>query len=178
MDLKQAATDGSWNSSNYWGEQSAWMKEYDTAYVTRILANDLTHRPADAKDFAVERAAVEKAIAFLQATPAMNGDPYRAAMLALAKLSLKQDAGVEIRRCWLRRIRRGSNCTGQRNTHGLLRMGNAGRVETTALALDVLGSAKLAGNTSAELESALSRGTLFLCCARTVTACGIPRRQR
>ncbi len=89
--------------------------------------------------------------------------PYRAAMLALAKLSLKQDAGVEIQALLAEAHPQGEQLywAAEHNTvfYG---WGNAGRVETTALALDVLGSAKLAGNTSAELESALSRGTLFL----------------
>jgi len=53
---------------------------------------------SDDKDMTAEREAVRKAVEYLPKTSHTNSDPYDIALIALAKLTAKEDASWEIER--------------------------------------------------------------------------------
>lgn len=161
--LKQVTPQGTWLGTDYFGSSTEWLTAYYTAYVTRILTQDLQQRPADAKDLEAERAVVRKSLEFLSFSSDLQVEPYCVALFALAKLSLHEDASKQISVLLASTHPQGDATywAAEYNTvfYG---WGNAGRIESTASVLDALASAKKQGFTSPELEDALSRGTLFL----------------
>jgi len=160
--LQQATPQDTWMERGSDGKLLEAYALHDTAYVVEVLSRDMQHRNSDDKDIAAEREAVRKAIEYLTKTPLANSDPYDTALIALAKLAAKEDASREITALLSLEHPEGeaSYWDLQHNTifHG---WGYTGRIETTALVLDVLAIAESQAH-SAELQRALDRGTLFL----------------
>ena len=124
-----------------------------------VLARDLQHRNPKDKDIDVERQAIHKAIEYFAKSSHANSDPYDIALIALAKLAATEDASQEIATLFSLEHSEGeaSYWDLQRNTifHG---WGYTGRIETTALVLDVLAIAKQQSHSSTELDRSLNRG--------------------
>jgi uncharacterized protein YfaS (alpha-2-macroglobulin family) len=161
--LQQATPEGAWMEKDSKGKILEISALYDTAYVVEVLARDLQHRNPNDKDIAVEREAVRKAIEYFAKSSHADSDPYAIALIALAKLAAAADASKEITTLLSLEHSEGeaSYWDLQRNTifYG---WGTTGRIETTALVLDALTTAKQSGNYQAELDQALNRGTRFL----------------
>jgi hypothetical protein len=161
--LQQATPQGAWMEKDSKGKFLEISALYETAYVVEVLARDLQHRNPKDKDIEVERQAIHKAIEYFAKSSHANSDPYDIALIALAKLAATGDASQEIATLFSLEHSEGkaSYWDLQRNTifHG---WGYTGRIETTALALDVLAIAKRQSHSSTELDRSLNRGTLFL----------------
>ena len=162
--LRQALPNGIWARRSSDGKISDGEANYYTAYVVQILARDLLHPDSiDKKDLEDEHRLVTAGIAYLSKSTEAISDPYHVALLALAKLSVKQDASSEI--AWLLANKHSESefvyWNPEWNTlfYG---WGLAGQLETTALVLDALATAKQQGNADPSLESALNLGTYFL----------------
>jgi len=162
--LLQASSNGTWSHKDSAGQPAAWATNYYTTYLVQILSRDLL-RPdhADKKEIETERDLVAKGIEYLSKSVATDIDPYRISLLALAKLSIKQDASLEI----------GGLLASQHTEDGAVfwnlqqntlfyGWGLAGRIETTALVLEVFATAKQQGSTAPALDRALNLGTHFL----------------
>src|SRR5260370_628647 len=161
--LQKATPQGAWMEKDSSGKFIEADALSDTAYVVEALARDLQHRNPNDKDIELERQAVRKAIDFFAKNRHGNSDPYVIALIARAKLAARDDASEEIAALLLSEHSEGegSYWDVQHNTifYG---WGYTGRIETTALVLDVLATAKQQGHSSPKLERALNRGTLFL----------------
>jgi hypothetical protein len=161
--LTQLSPQGLWQGSDYQGKFSDWLTSYYTSYVTRVLAQDLQHPTTDQKTLEAERNAVRRALEYLSTHSINENDPYRFALIVQAKLANHEDPTKELDALLSSVHPEGeqSYWAAEHNTvfYG---WGYAGRIETTALALDALASAKQQGHTTPALEAALSKGTLFL----------------
>jgi hypothetical protein len=161
--LQQVSPQGAWMGKYATGTQmDQWIARYYTSYIVQVLARDLQHRDPKATDIEAERQAIHKGLDYLS-TSSFDSDPYSYALFALAKLAMKDDASPEIAK--LLELQHAEDNTvywdAQHNTlfYG---WGHAGRLETTALVLNVLGTAEQQGNYSPEIQNALKSGTLFL----------------
>ncbi len=161
--LSKLSPEGVWQGTDYQGKVSDWLTGYYTSYVTRALAQDLQHPTTDQKVLDSERNAVRRALEFLSSHSINDDDPYRFALIVQAKLAIHEDPSRELDALLASTHPEGDHSywAAEHNTvfYG---WGYAGRIETTALVLDALSSAKQQGRTSPALESALSKGTLFL----------------
>lgn len=162
--IQQASPTGVWTRKDSAGQAQEWATDYYTTYVVQILARDLLRADrSDKKEIENERDLVSRGITLLSKSIASESDPYRIALLALAKLSIKQDASGEI--AYLLAKQHGENETVywdlQKNTlfYG---WGLSGRIEATALVLEALATAKQEGNNDPALDRALNLGTHFL----------------
>jgi hypothetical protein len=161
--LSKVSPEGVWQGTDYQGKVSEWITTYYTSYVTRVLAQDLQRPSNDQKVLDAERAAVRRALEYLSTHSINDNDPYRFALILQAKLAIHEDPAKELDALLASAHPEGDHSywAAEHNTvfYG---WGYAGRIETTALVLDALASAKQQGRTSPALESALSKGTLFL----------------
>jgi len=161
--LQQAAPQGAWMEKDSNGKLFESSALYYTAFVVEVLARDLQHRNPGDKEIEAERQAVRTAIDYLTRTTRANPDPYDITLIALAKLAAKEDASKEITTLLSLQHPEGeaSYWDLYHNTifYG---WGHTGRLETTALVLDALATAKQQGRSTPELDRALNRGTLFL----------------
>ena len=162
--LQQASPSGTWALKNSAADPSDWATNYYTSYVVQVLSRDLLHADSiEKKDAEAERKLVALGIEFLSKAQLAGSDPYRVALLALAKLSVKQDAAAEI--SWLLENKHSEDQVVywdlQRNTlfYG---WGLTGRIETTALVLDAFATAQRQGNLDPAIEPVLNLGTQFL----------------
>ena len=161
--LQQAAPQGGWMEKDSNGKYLEGSGLYFTAYVVEALTRDLQHRTPDDKDIEAERQVVRNGIAFFSKNARATSDPYDTALIALAKLTARDDASQEIRTLLSQEHTEGETSYWDlyHNTiyYG---WGYTGRIETTALVLDALAISKRQGHSSQELDGALNRGTLFL----------------
>jgi hypothetical protein len=161
--LHQLTPQGVWEGKDYQGKPYDWLTNYYTSYITRVLAQDLQHPTTDQKVLEAERDAVRRALEYLSTQDINESDPYRFALIVQAKLAIHEDASKEIGILLSSVHPEGeqSYWAAEHNTvfYG---WGYAGRIETTALVLDALASAKQQGITSPALDAALDKGTLFL----------------
>ncbi len=161
--LSKLSAQGVWQATDHQGKVYEWTTAYYTSYVTRVLAQDLQHPSTDQKILDAERNAVRRALDYLSAHTINDHDPYRFALILQAKLAIHDDPSRELDVLLSSVHPEGdqSYWVAEHNTvfYG---WGYAGRIETTALVLDALASAKLQGHTSPALEAALDKGTLFL----------------
>ncbi|MBA0085686.1 MAG: hypothetical protein HRJ53_11880, partial [Acidobacteria bacterium Pan2503] len=161
--LQQAALPGGWMEKDSNGKYLESSSSYLTAYLVEALARDLQHRAPREKDIEVERQAVRNGIAYFSKNVWDRSDPYDIALVALAKLSARDDASQEISRLLSLGHREGETSYWDLYHNTIFYgWGYTGRLETTALVLDALAIAKQQGQSSAELDHALNRGTLFL----------------
>lgn len=162
--IQQASPNGTWTEKNSTGQPSDRSTNYYTTYVVQVLSRDLLRSGGtDKKEVETERNLVTNGIQYLSQSVASDLDPYRISLLALAKLSVKQDASSEIDSLLAKRHAEAGTVYWdlQQNTlfYG---WGLAGRIETTALVLDALATAKQQGKTDPTRDSALNLGTQFL----------------
>lgn len=161
--LQQASPQGGWMNRDWNGKYVEGSAPYLTAYLVEALARDLQHRSPKDKDIEVERQAVRNGIAYFSKNVWERSDPYDIALVALAKLSARDDASEEIRRLTSLEHSEGETSYWDLYHNTIFYgWGYAGRIETTALVLDALAIAKQQGQSSPELDRALNRGTLFL----------------
>src|SRR5438874_2111441 len=161
--LQQTAPQGGWMEKDSNGKYLEGSGLYLTAYVVEALARDLQRRKPDEKDIDAERQGVRNGIAYFSKHFRATSDPYDIALIALAKLAARDDASQEIRT--LLSLERTEGETSYWDLHHntiFYGWGYTGRIETTALVLDALAIARQQSPSSAELDRALSRGTLFL----------------
>jgi A-macroglobulin TED domain len=162
--LEQASPNGTWAQKDSKGQSTDWSLTYYTTYLVQILSRDLLRTDhADKKEIETQRALVAKGIEYLSKSIAADIDPYRIALLALAKLSIKQDVSLEIAALLANEHTEEETIFWnlQQNTlfYG---WGFAGRLETTALVLEALTIAKQQGSAGPSLDRAFSLGTHFL----------------
>ena len=162
--LQQASPNGTWASKKSNGQSTDRSRNYDTTYVVQVLSRDLLQPGrTDMKELEAEKSLVTNGIQYLSKSTASDLEPYRIALLALAKLSLKQEASSEIRSLLAKQHAEADTLYWdlQQNTPFYC-WGLAGRIETTALVLDALATAKQQGNMEQALDRALNLGTNFL----------------
>jgi uncharacterized protein YfaS (alpha-2-macroglobulin family) len=161
--LQQATPQGAWMERDSNGKYLEGSGLYLTAYVVEALARDLQHRNPDDKDIDAERQAMRSAIAYFSNNSRTDSDPYNIALIALAKLAAQENASKEITSLLsLEHSQRDASYWDLQHNTIFYGWGYTGRIETTALVLDALAIAKQQGNSSAELDRCLNRGTLFL----------------
>ncbi len=162
--LEQASPNGTWLQKDSKGQSAEWSLTYYTTYVVQILSRDLLRADrADKKEIESERALVAKGIEYLSKSITASSDPYRIALLALAKASLKQDVSLEIAALLANEhTEEGTIFWNLQQNTLFYGWGLAGRLETTALVLEALAIAKQQGNAEPSLDRALSLGTHFL----------------
>jgi len=161
--LQQTAPQGGWMEKDSNGKYLEGSGLYLTAYVVEALARDLQRRKPDEKDIDAERQGVRNGIAYFSKNLRATSDPYDIALIALAKLAARDDASQEIRTLLLLEHTEGETSYWDLHHNTIFYgWGHTGRIETTALVLDALASAKQQGQSSGGLDRAVNRGTLFL----------------
>ena len=161
--LQQTTPQGGFKEYDWYGKPSTEPPAYLTAYVLEVLARDLERRGSADRDIDVERQTVRKALDYLVGKMPVITDPYDVALLARARLALKQDASSQI--STLLAIQHTEGQTSywdlQHNTV-YAGWGFTGRIETTALVIDALAAAKRDAYPAGEIDSTLRRATLFI----------------
>jgi hypothetical protein len=126
----------------------------------------VVNQETEGKDESAECDAVEvfrSATAYFSNNSRTDSDPYNIALIALAKLAAQEDASKEITSLLsLEHSERDASYWDLQHNTIFYGWGYTGRIETTALVLDALAIARQQGNSSAELDRCLDRGTLFL----------------
>ncbi len=156
--LKQQKPDGSWQGHRWYGE-SAGRDAILTAYVLRMVALTKTAETKQ-KDGAAEQAAVGRALDFLSGAAKSSSDPYLWATYGLAAAATGQGSRVAEVLPQLRQhvlTERGAAYWDLQSNTAFYVWGHAGRVETTALAVELL---EMAGND--EDKHLADRGLEFL----------------
>jgi hypothetical protein len=161
--LQQVGPQGAWMERSRDGKFFEPSAPYITAYVLEVLSRDLQHRDSKDKEVDPERQAVHNAISYFSTRVPAASDPYDIALLALAKFSANEDASQEITALLAQEHPEGEASYWDlfHNTifYG---WGYTGRIETTAVVLDALATARRQGRGGPELDRALNRGTIFL----------------
>ncbi len=161
--LQQTARQGGWMEKDSNGKYLEGSGLYLTAYVVEALARDLQRRKPDDKDIDAERQGVRNGIAYFSKNLRATSEPYDIALIALAKLAARDDASQEIRTLLSLEHTEGETSYWDLHHNTIFYgWGHTGRIETTALVLDALASAKQQGQSSGGLDRAVNRGTLFL----------------
>jgi uncharacterized protein YfaS (alpha-2-macroglobulin family) len=96
--LQGATPEGAWMSKDDKGRLVESSGIYYTAYVLQALTRDLRFREEKEKEkeLEAERQAMSKALLYLEKDTEGHFDPYAVALLATAKLFMKEDASKEI----------------------------------------------------------------------------------
>jgi hypothetical protein len=161
--LKRQQPDGSWNAHQY-GNSSEQKRRSAmlTAYVTHVLAVNANRKPVD-KELA---GALVRAFDYLKGRAAEFDEPYLIASYALAELELKETATAKTLVEKLRSLVHSEGSAAywalETNTP-FYGWGLAGRVETTALAVQAL-TRYCASQSAAcdDEQKLLNRGLVFL----------------
>jgi A-macroglobulin complement component/alpha-2-macroglobulin family protein/MG2 domain-containing protein/carboxypeptidase family protein/A-macroglobulin receptor/macroglobulin-like protein len=148
--------DGRW-PSRYWGEKEDTKRTaLNTAFIARVLAMEKDKEVKADKDFA---AALNRALDYLAKQIEEIDEPYLIASYALAAFDSGQKSRAEKAVAKLRTLAReeaGTNYWSLESNTPFYGWGLAGRIETTALAVNAL---KRDGDKNIDL---MNRGLLFL----------------
>ncbi len=165
--LKQAQPDGRWMARNWNGDENPQRTAILTAYIAKIVSSvkltDVKSSPKRQLEVAASTA-VNRALDYLWPKTLEMDEPYLIASFALAIPIVEENSRFADSLTRLRKLehREGdaSYWTLEMNTP-FYGWGLAGRIETTALALQALKKGD-AGASGAEDRDMLSRGLLFL----------------
>jgi hypothetical protein len=172
--IKQQRADGSWAAYDYWDKsENKRRTALLTAYVARVLAMTAAEDKS-AKPGAQIAPELKRALDYLSARVQEIDEPYLLASYALARLEVKDVAGAEQSIAKLRALaheENGSSYWSLETNTPFYGWGLAGRIETTALAVQALARYEslaqpknTAGGTSAlpVKDELINRGLLFL----------------
>ncbi len=155
--LKQQRADGSWTTKYYYDTAENTQR---TKLITTYVARSIAMR----KD--TDKAASAKAFAYLKARNAEIDEPYAMALFGLALLDAGDSEGASqiAKRLETMAIAEGNAAFWKLETNTpFYGWGTAGRVETTALVLQLLiREAALRENKTAERDALIGKATLFL----------------
>ena len=162
--LNQAQPDGRWIARDWNGKEDSRRSAMLTAYIVRTLVtskltvNGSGGNPQTAKSASL---AVRHALAYLKPQVESLDEPYIISLYALAALGAGENAAFNSSVERLRKLEHregGSSYWSLEMNTPFYGWGLAGRVETTALVLQVLAK----GVNSDDSEALISRGLLFL----------------
>ncbi|HEV2666717.1 MAG TPA: hypothetical protein VG324_17495, partial [Blastocatellia bacterium] len=164
--LSRQQLDGRW-LPRYWSEQEDTKRTaLNTAFIARVLAMEKSKEAKADKDFA---AALGRALDYLAKRMEEIDEPYLIASYALAAMDAGEKKGAEKAVAKLRTLAREEAGTSYWNLESntpFYGWGLAGRIETTALAVNALkraGAAEIGKAVEREKgESLTHRGLLFL----------------
>ena len=154
--IRQQQSDGRWLAHS-WDKENARQTAINTAFIARVLAIDKKTISGDQ----VSGTAVRRALDYLGKQIEEIDEPYLIASYVLAARAVGEKAGAEKAAAKLRTLAREElgttywNLESNTPFHG---WGRAGRIETTALAVNALKKMGDRGHS----ESLVDRGLLFL----------------
>ncbi|MFL6276964.1 MAG: MG2 domain-containing protein [Blastocatellia bacterium] len=168
--IKQQRADGSWPAYDWRGKEDRARTALLTALVTRALAQTVARQAPQSSDrhqAASPDAALNRALDYLSSRAAEIDEPYMIASFALAAMEARQNeraAQAIARLTALARQEKDTTYWTLETNTPFYGWGLAGRVETTALAVQALAS-RGAANDEAQQRRAtelINRGLLFL----------------
>ncbi len=161
--IKQQQPDGSWTSS-YWPDYKPKPDATLTAYLARVLATTNVLVGPDGKK--ATNAAVEKALHFLEDRLDEWKESYLVANYALAAIATGRSDFQEKARQQLLSIAHDEGSATywnvELNTTPFYGWGRAGRLETTALAVEALSMLPASADVDGQTAKQAHRGLLFL----------------
>lgn len=169
--LSRQQFDGRWIARSWGGKEDAKRTALNTAFIARVLAAEKKAMVND-KIFA---AALSRALDYLAKRSEEIDEPYLIASYALAALDAGENARAGKAVATLRTLARedaGTSYWHLESNTPFYGWGLAGRIETTALAVNAL------KRDGAKNEELVNRGLLFCCATRIVTAYGFRLRRR
>jgi A-macroglobulin TED domain/Alpha-2-macroglobulin family/Carboxypeptidase regulatory-like domain/MG2 domain/A-macroglobulin receptor binding domain/Macroglobulin domain MG3 len=166
--VSQQTPSGAWTRYD-WSTKSQIDDPMKTAYVARALAT--SSKALDAKEQNTVDASVGKALSYLDDRISEWRDPYLVGNYAIAAIHVKRQEHIANAREWLGRLAHNEGSTTywnlEANTTPFYGWGTAGRLETTALAVEALAKLEEPGDHS-EL---VSRGLQYLLTHKDRYAC-------
>jgi CD109 antigen len=153
---------GAWTRYD-WSTKDQKDDPIETAYVARALAT--SSESLDAKERATVVASVGKALSYLDDRISEWGDPYLVGNYAIAAITSKRQEHIANARELLARLAHNEGSTTywnlEANTSPFYGWGTAGRLETTALAVEALAKLEALGHDSTLAEQ-INRGLQYL----------------
>ena len=156
--VAQQSQTGAWQRYDYWTKKQI-DDPMDTAYIARALAASETMPKGNAGD------SVKKALSYLDDRIGEWSSPYLIGNYAIAAASIKHETHIANAREMLARLAHQEGSTTywnlEVNTTPVYGWGYAGRLETTALAIEALARLQTLSRNPAE-EEQLNRGVQYL----------------
>jgi uncharacterized protein YfaS (alpha-2-macroglobulin family) len=160
--ISQQTTSGAWTRYD-WSTMDQKDDPTMTAYVARALAT--SSKSLDAKERETVAASVGRALSYLDERISEWGDPYLVGNYAIAAIEVNRQEHVANARELLARLAHHEGSTTywnlEANTTPFYGWGTAGRLETTALAVEALAKLEVLGDDSALAEQ-VNRGLQYL----------------
>jgi uncharacterized protein YfaS (alpha-2-macroglobulin family) len=160
--ISQQTQAGAWTSYD-WSTRSQKDDPMETAYVARALAT--SSRSLREKERAKVNASIEKALSYLGDRISEWRDPYLVGNYAIAAISIKREEHIANARDLLLRLAHNEGATTywnlEANTTPFYGWGTAGRLETTALAVEALAQLQ-ALNHDSTMDEQVNRGLQYL----------------
>jgi hypothetical protein len=160
--ISQQAQTGAWTRYD-WSAKSQKDDPTETAYVARALAT--SSQSLDAKDRGGVEASVKKALSYLDDRIGEWRDAYLVGNYAMAAVGIKHETHMANARALLSRLAHEEGATTywnlEANTTPFYGWGFAGRLETTALAVEALAELQALDRHPAE-EEQVNRGLQYL----------------
>lgn len=168
--IKQQRADGSWPALDWRGNEDRARTPLLTALVTRALAQTASRQAPQSNDrhqVASPDARLNRALDYLSSRAAEIDEPYMIASFALAAMEARQSeraAPAIARLTTLARQEKDTSYWSLETNTPFYGWGLAGRVETTALAVQALASRGATNNEAQQRRAAelINRGLLFL----------------
>jgi A-macroglobulin TED domain/Alpha-2-macroglobulin family/Carboxypeptidase regulatory-like domain/MG2 domain/A-macroglobulin receptor binding domain/Macroglobulin domain MG3 len=169
--ISQQTPSGAWTRYD-WSTKGQIDDPMKTAYVARALAT--SSKALDAKERNAADASVGKALSYLEDRISEWRDPYLVGNYAIAAISVKRQEHIANARELLARLAHNEGSTTywnlEANTTPFYGWGTAGRLETTALAVEALAKLEALGEDSALAEQ-VNRGLQYLLTHKDRYAC-------
>jgi hypothetical protein len=169
--VSQQAPSGAWTRYD-WSTKGQIDDPMRTAYVTRALAT--SSKSPDAKERDTVDSSVARALSYLDDRISEWQDPYLVGNYAMAAIGAKRQEHIANARELLARLAHSEGSTTywnlEANTTPFYGWGTAGRLETTALAVEALAKLESLGSDSA-LSAQVNRGLQYLLTHKDRYAC-------
>ena len=169
--ISQQTPSGAWTRYD-WSTKGRIDDPMNTAYVARALAT--SSKSPDAKERDTVDGSVAKALSYLEDRISEWRDPYLVGNYAIAAIDAKRPEHIANAREWLARLAHNEGSTTywnlETNTTPFYGWGTAGRLETTALAVEALAKLEVLGDGSA-LPEQVNRGLQYLLTHQDRYAC-------
>jgi len=169
--ISQQTPSGAWTRYD-WSTKSQIDDPMKTAYVARALAT--SSKSLDAKERDTVDASIGKALSYLEDRISEWRDPYLVGNYAIAAISVKRQEHIANARELLARLAHNEGSTTywnlEANTTPFYGWGTAGRLETTAFAVEALAKLEALADDSALAEQ-VNRGLQYLLTHKGRYAC-------
>ena len=169
--ISQQTPSGAWTRYD-WSTKDQKDDPIETAYVARALAT--SSESLDAKERAAVVASLGKALAYLDDRISEWRDPYLVGNYAIAAITLKRQEHIANARELLTRLAHHEGSTTywnlEANATPFYGWGTAGRLETTALAVETLAKLEALGH-DPTLAEQINRGLQYLLTHKDRYAC-------